>query len=600
MKSKFKNLTTSFLLILILSFLLAGVSFFFVDVDYNFNDIKPFLENTKLFVLNFLPILITMLVLFSITGKLSASFLITTVAVFAIGITNTTKLVYRDEPFRFADIFLAGEAKDMVEANFKIQWPDWLGSAAIIVLAVFFVLLYLDKDMKKVFTRNMFMHLVALNLFFSVIMSQVIFSKENYKSTSIEGYNKWLESEIVKSKGMIYPFTYSIKNMFETAPKDYSKKAVDEILKDYKGAPIPTDKRVNIVAVMLESFNDLSKFDGVNFKENPYEYYNLVKEESIHGNLVVNIFGGGTINTERSFISSMYKPPRYESPQNSIVRYLKENDYYTEAFHPNTGKFYNRTETNKNVGFDKFWCDENMFEGVVKKGEILPDEILKDYMIKGFVDNKKTGKPYFGFTVTMQNHGPYYFYEPHKYYYDNIYNVEEKYYYTTNNYLRGIEKTSKFMYDLTEYFKNESAPTVLVFFGDHNPSLGPNDEGFKSLGIDMVSDNIDSFLAKYQTPYIIWANGSAKEVLGKDFVGEGPDISAMNLAPYLFKELSFPGDDVMQFKKEMMETVPVYTNSFVKVCGEYCATDELDEGVEREIKFVDYYYRNTTKDLFAR
>lgn len=420
MKSKFKNLTTSFLLILILSFLLAGVSFFFVDVDYNFNDIKPFLENTKLFVLNFLPILITMLVLFSVTGKLSASFLITTVAVFAIGITNTTKLVYRDEPFRFADIFLVGEAKDMVEANFKIQWPDWLGSAAIIVLAVFFVLLYLDKDMKKVFTRNMFMHLVALNLFFSVIMSQVIFSKENYKSTSIEGYNKWLESEIVKSKGMIYPFTYSIKNMFETAPKDYSKKAVDEILKDYKGAPIPTDKRVNIVAVMLESFNDLSKFDGVNFKENPYEYYNLVKEESIHGNLVVNIFGGGTINTERSFISSMYKPPRYESPQNSIVRYLKENDYYTEAFHPNTGKFYNRTETNKNVGFDKFWCDENMFEGVVKKGEIIPDEILKDYMIKGFEDNKKTGKPYFGFTVTMQNHGPYYFYEPHKYYYDNI------------------------------------------------------------------------------------------------------------------------------------------------------------------------------------
>ena len=111
----------------------------------------------------------------------------------------------------------------------------------------------------------------------------------------------------------------------------------------------------------------------------------------------------------------------------------------------------------------------------------------------------------------------------------------------------------------------------------------------------MASDNIDSFLAKYQTPYIIWANGSAKEVLGKDFVGEGPDISAMNLAPYLFKELSFPGDDVMQFKKEMMETVPVYTNSFVKVCGEYCATDELDEGVDQKIKFVDYYYRNTIK-----
>lgn len=48
----------------------------------------------------------------------------------------------------------------------------------------------------------------------------------------------------------------------------------------------------------------------------------------------------------------------------------------------------------------------------------------------------------------------------------------------------------------------------------------------------------------------------------------------------------------MQFKKEMMETVPVYTNSFVKVCGDYSATDELDEELDRKMKVVDYYYRN--------
>ena len=66
-------------------------------------------------------------------------------------------------------------------------------------------------------------------------MSQAIFSKENYDSISIEGYNKWLESEIVKSKGMIYPFTYSIKNMFETAPKDYSKKSGPRDFKRLQG-----------------------------------------------------------------------------------------------------------------------------------------------------------------------------------------------------------------------------------------------------------------------------------------------------------------------------------------------------------------------------
>lgn len=67
-----------------------------------------------------------------------------------------------------------------------------------------------------------------------------------------------------------------------------------------------------------------------------------------------------------------------------------------------------------------------------------------------------------------------------------------------------------------EYFKRDSEPVVVILFGDHNPWMGD------TMGANFDLDTEEGFYNYYNTPYIIWGNDTAKEVLENDFVGEGP------------------------------------------------------------------------------
>lgn len=587
-----KNTILSILIILILSLFLTVFSFYFVDLDMDLFFVAPYIENINILALNFLPIFVFMILVFSLTKKLSISFLLSSLLTVAMGITNLTKIFYRDEPFKFQDLILAGEAKDMVERDFKLQIPENFWTFILIILSIIFILIFLDKDFKKSFSKKSLTSLLVLNLFISIFATSLALDPKIYNKYKVDGFNEWLENDISKSQGMIYPFFHSFKDLVMTPPDGYNKFEVKKTFSKFDGKILEEDQKINIIAIMLESFNDLSELSNVDFILDPYYYFRVLKNNSISGKLVVNIFGGGTINSERCFLSGMAYPPRYDKKEYSIVRYLKDNGYTTESYHPNTGKFYRRDTANINMGFEKFFCNENLFGGLVKQGLLLPDSILKKYIIDGFEKNKSKNKPYFGFTVTIQNHGPYYFYKPEKYFYENKYNIDERFYNTTNNYLVGIEETTKFMYDITDYFKNESRPTAVIFFGDHNPNLGPNDEGFKSLGINIDSKTKEGFLKKYETPYILWANDSLKKKLNKDFFGVGPTLSPMNLFPYVFSELQMNGDAAIEYKKERLKDFPVYTKNYSKYMGEFIPTEELDQEIIKEMFSVDYHLKN--------
>src|SRR5699024_7671272 len=110
-----------------------------------------------------------------------------------------------------------------------------------------------------------------------------------------------------------------------------------------------------------------------------------------------------------------------------------------------------------------------------------------------------------------------------------------------NNYLEGIGRTDLAIEKMVDYFRNEEEPVVLVLFGDHKPFLGENTKGYEMLGINMDVNTVEGFRNYYSTPYVIWANDSAKEVLGDDFVGEGPEISPIYLMPYLMEKMGYPG-----------------------------------------------------------
>ena len=135
-------------------------------------------------------------------------------------------------------------------------------------------------------------------------------------------------------------------------PEGYDEEKAKEILASYEYDNIPENEKVNIISIMLEAYNDFSEFEGVELGIDVYENFHNIQKESISGKLITNIFAGGTVNTERAFLTGYQNHPKYYSYTNSFVWYLREQGYRTEAMHPITGSFYNRRNINEYLGFE--------------------------------------------------------------------------------------------------------------------------------------------------------------------------------------------------------------------------------------------------------
>ncbi len=62
---------------------------------------------------------------------------------------------------------------------------------------------------------------------------------------------------------------------------------------------------------MLEAYSDFTRFDGLTFTEDPYAFWHELQEECYSGYLVDDVFAGGTISTERSYLTGYEFQPSY-------------------------------------------------------------------------------------------------------------------------------------------------------------------------------------------------------------------------------------------------------------------------------------------------
>ena len=135
-------------------------------------------------------------------------------------------------------------------------------------------------------------------------------------------------------------------------------------------------------------------------------------------------------------------------------------------------------------------------------------------------------------------------------------------------------------------------PVVLVLFGDHKPWGGNGNTAYRELGVDFDLSTTQGFYDYYSTPYLIWANSAAKEVLGRDFVGDGGDFSPAFLMTELFDQCGWEGPGFMQLSRQMREITPlVHSQDLYWADG--TITDTLDpEGTNFLQAFLGaQYYR---------
>ena len=555
--------------------------FFASGPEYSFALWGGYIRNPLILLFNLLPPLILSIVFYFLFNRAIWSFVATNVIVMVPTLINYFKIALRGDSFVFQDMTLAGEAGQMLK-NYKL-FIDARIITYVIILAIGCTALALLVPGRF---RPMWWWRFAIAggiLAISMSLIPVYASDSLYdgKSTFNPATDEtWTDSRFYLSKGFVYPFLHSVKGTAKTPPKGYDEKDVMVVIDGYDDESIPDDKKVNIVCLMLEAYNDFSRFGQLEFTTDLYGKYRELEKMGYSGTLMTDIHAAETKTSEREFITGMpyhyTYPATFEEFSNSYVWYFRANGYTTEGAHPVRGTFYDRVNVNRNLGFENYYFDENYFKSGAKDTVTWDDEFFP--AMKEIYDNRDKSKPYFSFSINYQGHGPYHTVPTH---FTTPYvksdNVPEADKNILNNYL-GIQKeTTELLYTYVTKMLATEEPLVMVLFGDHKPWLGNGDSTYAAYGINLDLSSEEGFFNYYSTRYLILANDAAKELCGNDFKGEGETLSPCFLMNKVFELCGYNGNEFMQYSSKVMKETPVVHKS-------HTLTDEYNNLI--------YYYKN--------
>lgn len=563
---------------LILIFVLSVVSVIYQMIAQSFNVLQLY---GPIMILNAVPIFLIMAMLYFVIGKISYSFIITNVALSILLLVNHYKIKFRDEPLNPLDFVLGKEAKNII-TNYDINF-DGIIILAISVCVVFsWFAIKKIKNVRPKFWISLTGFIVTAVL--TAITYNIVYTNTRLYNNLLADLGIYHETTVVSSKGLVYSLISNTTVMKYEKPEGYSIEKADEILQDYPNVKL-NSKTPNVIAIMGEAFTDIQDWGNVNFiDENPYEYINQLRKKGCYGKIFVPGFAGATANTEFEFLTgnnisaiSTSMPTAYKThitgPSYSLARDFKELGFEARAMHPGYPWFYNRQNVYLRMGFDSFISRDDLTGDIPSVTTYAYDSVAADMIINDYnrhlAENPETG--YFNFTVTIQNHGPYY---SDRLYYEKEYiaktpEMTDSDYYVINNYLGGVKAANDMLKTMDDYINTLDEPTVLIYFGDHLPYLDSEERIFSMLGLDITSDTYKAYENRFTTDYIIIGNRAFLRQNKPQVNGEQGLISANYLSVKLFEYMNQELPQRQAFLKDMMDVMPLISKSSNGYPGEF-------------------------------
>ena len=551
---------------------------------------RSYFHHPALLGLNLLPPVLLIWLFYFLTRRGWGAFLGSYLPCVAVAMVNYFKIRLRSDPFLAADLTLISEAGGIVgNYSLDVDWLTWLTLGALLAGLLFSVLL-IPKWPRRGWGRAFAAASCAAVC--AVSCASLFTNSDLYQSTDNSEYiNPWSDVEVFVSKGCLYPFLYSMRDMFPAPPPGYDGAQAQALLEAFSDADIPADKQVSVMGIMLEAFCDLTDFDfmaGHPDAARVYDPWHTLTEQGVSGRLLTNIFAGGTVDSEWGFLSGYSQHDDFRRDTDSYVWYLRDQGYQTFFSHPGYGWFYNRQNVNDYLGFQDSWFTENHYGALVDPTSAIyhSDDILVRELLAQLTQRTAEG-PCFSFSVSYQNHGPY----------ESAYSAGVEYFtpansgmaaescHIWNNYLRGVDSTIQAMVQLTQGLEELDRPVVLVLFGDHKPGGGNGNSAYADMGLTFDLGTLQGFSDYYATPYLIWANSAAKEVLDSDFTGSGGDFSPSFLMPKVFDLCGWTGPGFMQLARQVREITPLVHERGLYLSGGQI-TDVLPQGQQ---DFVDRF-----------
>ena len=525
-----------------LQFVLSCIINFFIEVISRHSLFAAWdymVETPLVFLYNAFLIFATFMLVYLVRRRVFARILLSVFWLF-LGACNGYLLFKRVTPFNAQDLKVLSDALELTGNYFT---PAEL---VLLIIGIVAVILWVVSMWRRGGQYRGRMHrIVALigavaSFALCLVLTNVAIDKRvisNYFGNIAFAYEDY---------GFPYCFSASLFNTGINEPADYSEETMDaisnngEITKNETGRS--ADELPNIMFVQLESFFDPTEVEWLRFSEDPIPNLRKLFAEYSTGYFKVPSVGAGTANTEFEVLTGMsmryfgpgeypYKTYVKTNPLESAATALTSLGYGAEALHNNGGNFYSRAQVFNNMGFDHYTSKEFMNILQTTPEGWATDDILVPNIMESM---DTTEGQDFVFTISVQGHGEY----PTEPVLEDpeiiVTGVEDE---GARNsweyYVNQVHEMDKFVGQLIEAVESRNEPSVIVFYGDHLPTMNLEAKDLKSRYL-------------YNTNYVIWDN------IGLEKIDE--NIAAYQIMAEVFDRLDIHSGTVFNYHQQRKQT----------------------------------------------
>ena len=508
---------------------------------------------------------------------------------FLVGLVNHSVLRFRGRILFPADVAAWRTAANVAD-GFDYSMDAYIMQAAVLLTAYLFLVLVCPPQRKRARIPLPF----ALVAWGAVLGYCFAF----FCTGALPALGIYTQQWVTQRNGFLLNFTVALRYSSVEKPADYSHDKVLELMEQYPALEGDPDRQpTNLIVIMNESFADFAVFDDFEASEDPTPFLHSLEENTVKGWMYAPVTGGGTATVEFEYLtgfSSLFQPPHtvayqlyVEEGMPSLAAVAGSQGYETTAFHPYKSSGWNRV-----LAYDYLDFDRQMYE----------EDVVDPYYIRHYVSDRsdyemifrttreQEGDTFF-FNVTMQNHSGY------AQGWNNLertIDLPDRLARTDSSarqYFALARESDDALRELIGYYSQQDEPTMIVFFGDHQPPL-TNSFYEELYGKKLSERTTEEVLQQYAVPFFIWTNYDIQEE--QDVV-----ISPNYLGVLTARLAGLPMTGFMNFLSQLYEELPAVTPvGFVTGDGEYLARSELNEEQRRLLDIYETLNYCGMVDLF--
>ena len=515
-------------------------------------------------------------------------FLVWSIILTAICLINA---VYYSNYISFASVSLFKAAQSLGDYSDAV-FENILETKDFVFIFQVFIITFIGIQNKRKMSKDFKERTNKLNWKKNTVMGSIIFALfiSQLFINNINRLNQqWNRNSIVRDFGI---YTYQANDIvssvktkvrgmvgYDVAYKKFREYYESRKINEKNNAYTNLFEGKNILVIHGESIQGFTLNLKFNDKELTPNLNRMAKEGIYFSNYYAQESVGNSSDSEFTSLTSLLPSTSgtvftnyFNRDYETILKLLKEKDYYTFSMHANNGSAWNRNSAYKYLGYDDFYYYTKDYEIDEKIGLGLSDKSFFRQSVQKIKNINDEHKNFYGTLIMLTNHTPFSGIKGHTDYSVNYINedgeeiewLEDT---KIGNYLKSVHYADEAIGDLFKYLDEEGIldNTIVVLYGDHDCKLKKSEfkdlyesEYYESVLID-PSDTvgvIDDFTYEInrKVPFIIWS----KDIVNTDYSKEVTEVMGMiDMMPTLSNMLGVKpkyalGHDIFSLKDNIV------------------------------------------------